>query len=357
MDVTIGGKGVGNNKNIAWINSAKAIGMIMIFFVHCQAYWGYRVFNWSRYCAPVYVNVFFFISGYLLFGKHLSKPVVGLDLEQYWKVFGLQIQNIVFRLVIPSIIFSIVEFVPACLLKSREISFTAFIAKTVGGGTYWFISALVVAELLVCVMLLTRVKAIWVYFICSCFICIAGMILVSKDVTLFSFDSDFPWMYKHSMLSVLFLAMGGVYWKYENKIRIVTDNVLALFFMAVTYVALLTLYPGSFKTSISSLNLNAAGIGISVLGIAVVVSICQKLPEIELLQVIGKETLGYYILCGAVPIVMSKVLSNFLPEKAFLGWIVLFIGSFVLTGVIVYLLKKMLPFLFDLRVLKNHKEA
>lgn len=73
------------------------------------------------------------------------------------------IVNILYRIVIPSVLFSAIEYVPAVALRGDGFSLPEMVYKTVGGGTYWFTSALVVAQLLYFFMLLTRKRNVWFY--------------------------------------------------------------------------------------------------------------------------------------------------------------------------------------------------
>ena len=63
-------------KSILWINYLKAICIIGVFFVHCNLYYGYDMHGINAFVHPFYVNAFFFVSGYLLFRKQLSEPLI-----------------------------------------------------------------------------------------------------------------------------------------------------------------------------------------------------------------------------------------------------------------------------------------
>lgn len=70
-------------KSITWINTYKALCILAVFFVHCQLYYGYTLDALNVFVHPWYVNAFFFVSGYLLFWKQLSKPRI----EEYRALF------------------------------------------------------------------------------------------------------------------------------------------------------------------------------------------------------------------------------------------------------------------------------
>lgn len=54
------------------------------------------------------------------------------------------------------VIFSAIEFLPKITIAHRPIAIYELILETIGAGTYWFTSALLIAELLIALLLLTR---------------------------------------------------------------------------------------------------------------------------------------------------------------------------------------------------------
>lgn len=71
-----------NKKNILWINILKAVCIISIYWVHSINYYGISMPG-VRYILPFYVNAFFFVSGYLLFRKQLSEPLIGQKIDEF----------------------------------------------------------------------------------------------------------------------------------------------------------------------------------------------------------------------------------------------------------------------------------
>lgn len=70
-------------KNIYWINAVKAFAIMAVFLSHVQAIYGYHIGIVHRFISPWYVNSFFFVSGYLLFRKQLSNPLVLQSKKMY----------------------------------------------------------------------------------------------------------------------------------------------------------------------------------------------------------------------------------------------------------------------------------
>ena len=87
-----------------------------------------------------------------------------------------------FRIVIPSIIFSTIEFVPSCIIQGRGIDIGFALFKTIGGGTYWFTSALVVSELILLGLFCTRERNVWFYAVISLLLGMAGFMVVKFDI-------------------------------------------------------------------------------------------------------------------------------------------------------------------------------
>ena len=342
-----------SNKSILWINYLKAISIIGVFFVHCNLFYGYDLHIINRFIHPFYVNAFFFVSGYLLFRKQLSEPIISQRASEYLLGGGkILLVNIIFRLMIPSTLFAAIEFLPIHLLRGMTFDLGTLLYKTIGGCTYWFTSALVVAELLILLMLVSRIRSIWFYFIASCVMFALGQIIVSCDFSLLEQYPSFPWQYKHGMYAIIFLALGGVYWKFENLINIVINKYVFIG-MIVLYVILLIIYPRHFKVLVSMLDVNIAGIFISILATVSLIELCKRLPNSNVLKYIGQNTIGFYFMSGALPIVLSMVVHKVMPESSALGLAIVFAGSMGISYAAVYLMNRFMPWLFDLRTLKR----
>ena len=342
-----------SNKSILWINYLKAISIIGVFFVHCNLFYGYDLHIINRFIHPFYVNAFFFVSGYLLFRKQLSEPLITQRASEYLlggcKIYLL---NIIFRLMIPSTLLAAIEFLPSYLLRGMTFDLGTLLYKTIGGCTYWFTSALVVAELLILLMLVSRIRSIWFYFIASCVMYALGQSIVSCDFSLLEQYPSFPWQYKHGMYAIIFLALGGVYWKFENLINIVINKYVFIG-MIVLYVILLIIYPSHFKVLVSMLDVNIAGIFISILATVSLIELCKRLPNSNVLNYIGQNTIGFYFMSGALPIVLSMVVHKVMPGSNAFGLAIVFAGSMAISYVAVYIMNRFMPWLLDLRTMKR----
>ena len=256
---------------------------------------------------------------------------------------------------IPSSLFAAIEFLPNHLLRGMTFDLGTLLYKTIGGCTYWFTSALVVAELLILLMLVSRIRSIWFYFIAACVMYALGQSIVSYDFSLLEQYPSFPWQYQNGMYAIIFLALGGVYWKYENCINRMMNKYVVTG-MTVLYVILLILYPSHFKVLVSMLDVNIAGIFISILATVLLIELCKRLPKSNVLNYIGQNTIGFYFMSGALPIVLSMVVHKIIPGANALGLATDFAGSMSISYVAVYLINRFLPWLLDLRLLLKERQ-
>ena len=125
-------------KNIVWINYLRAICILGVFFIHSQLYYGSLCREINIFIRPFYVNAFFFVSGFLIFRKQLSEKIINQECGHFVMNDGRKmIENIFWKLMLPSIIFSIIEFYPSHILRSRGFDIDMFLYKTLGGCDIW----------------------------------------------------------------------------------------------------------------------------------------------------------------------------------------------------------------------------
>lgn len=335
-----------NNKSINWINYVKAFSIIAVFFVHTQNYYGFVMKEINSFVTPWFVNAFFFISGYLLFWKQLSEPKISENRKAYLSKDGEGRKlffNIVFRIIIPSIIFSIIEFVPSCLIQGHGITLGYALKKTIGGGTYWFTSALAVSELLLFWILCTRWRNIWRYVSVSLCLGIFGLIIVKLDIL-----QSGIWAWRQGLIALIFLALGGVYWSYEKHI----DKLMHWWFvllLLIVFVLIVVGLKGLNSPIISSLRIKPLGFVTSTISCLLLIWLCKRLPEIKILTFIGQNSLGFYFLSGALPISLSLLSHKVISENTVWMMLIIWIVCLVVAYIIVTIINKWLPWMWDLR--------
>lgn len=342
-------------KSINWINALKAICILFVLFRHTENYYGQDMEWFDGLFLPFYVNAFFFVSGYLLFWKQLSEPKITETSNGYLTGGGrLLASNVLFRIMIPSIIFSAIEFFPKKMIKGEAISSTDLLVETIGGCTYWFTSALVIAELLFLLLLLTRRKNIWFYAIIAFLFSTLGWYLIRIDFSFTNGYVSFPWQYKNGLICMCYMALGGLYWRYESAIRKVMKNWVVVL-LAIGYIAGSIAFKQYLSTGYmtSMEQINPVGVLWSFLASILLVELCRRLPNNSFITFVGQNSIGFYFMSGALPIVFSIIAHKLIPGTN--AWIILLI--FCLCVVISYWVMKLFirwaPWLFDLRLFKN----
>lgn len=338
-------------KNIVWINYLKAISIIAVFLVHCELYYGYNTGVLDHLLHPFYVNAFFFVSGYLMLRKQLSEPLINQGFGEY--VIGggggkSLISNLLYKIVIPSVLFSLIEYVPAVIIRGETFSLTEMLYKTIGGGTYWFTSALVVAQLLFFLLLLSRKRNVWYYVIIGIGIGSLATCLIINDIWI---GGRNYWAYKQGLISMMFLALGGIYWRYEKEINKVLSWYVMVPLLAV-YTYIVGWHYDMTGCVISTLHLNTLGIVMSVLICFMLPRILRDLKPIEAITYIGKHSICFYFMSGALPIVIGMVAKRIMGVNA-LGYMIDVAISISLAYMGTYVINRWLPWLLDFRVFKK----
>lgn len=337
---------------IEWINWVRALCILLVFFAHSVDISGQAIPDWiHNLYYYVYVNAFFFVSGYLLMGRQLSSPIVDESPKRYLAGSGKKLLgNILFRIVIPSVIFSVVEYFPKMLLRGGEISLVSFVAETFGGGTYWFLSALAIAQLLFWVLLITRIRSVWFYVGCSVVLALTGMAIDNSGFAILGFDDSFPWKYKQGMVCMLFLAAGALYERYFRNSSIPVWLLVVLSCVYLLGCVFLPEYMGDASALFCSVQLS--GFVWSLIGIICLIGLCRRLPGSGLVRFVGRNSILFYMMSGAIPTVLTILVTRFFTLNV-LSFLSIFVLSFVSAAVLSMVIVRYLPFLKDLRMLKH----
>lgn len=337
-------------KELNWVNTAKALCIIAVLFVHSENYYRMRLEMVNPFICGFYVNAFFMISGYLLFKKQLSSPAIESDCAQY-VIGGAKslIYNIFFRIYIPMVIFSAIEFLPKIAIAHRPFVIEDMVVETVGAGTYWFTSALLIAEVLIALLLLTRRKSVWFYVIMLCLVSTAGMYLY--DIGVFRLYRE-PFFVSRGTLACLFLGFGAIYWKYERTLdKIVCKyNVLPL---VALYIYLGYFSPATPRFMVSMGDMDSLGYFYGFLGSVLLFWFCKQLPELKPVTFIGRNSICFYFMSGALPITLSIVAKRIHPEQTISMLMFIFIITLFISYLVSVVIVRYLLWMLDIRKIKK----
>lgn len=260
------------------------------------------------------------------------------------------VDNVAFKLVIPTLLFSLIFYFPKIMLRGTGFDLTAFVSETIGGGSIWFTPALAVAELLIVFILALRPKQIIHYLVYGGFLWL-GAELIRQSGFGFSANNAVPWYYKSGMEAVMLLIIGGIYWKYEDRIVKIFRNRVLLMLLSVAYVFICLCFSRYCRTALDWQGLNICGLCVSLLGSVVIIEWAKHLPAISFLNYAGRHSIGFYFFCGAIVNVFA-VIAKYISDGNHWGIILaIALVSYSFSYLCVVLINKWVPFVYDLRKL------
>lgn len=198
--------------DIVWINTVKAICILLVYFFHTEIYMKIDVSLFHDLYTPFFTNGFFFISGYLLLSRQWSDSYIDLPFSQWANKIPkgsgvVTLKNIIFRIAIPTIIFSSLLFVPKVILRGESFDIYSFLHDTLFGGSLWFTCSLAVSELILLLLLATRIKIKAFYLIVSTILTLVA-VWCAKDSEGMYGTANTPWFWRGGFIASLFLVGG-----------------------------------------------------------------------------------------------------------------------------------------------------
>lgn len=331
-------------EKINWINYVKALCMIGVYLLHCQAFTNNSEYDGiTLFIAPFYVNGFFFVSGFLFFRKWLNQTLI--------TIYSIKkaLANVFFRLFLPTIIFASLIYIPKHYFHHELISTFNYFYDVFGGISFWFTSAMVIAQFCLIASLASGFRSLFSFSIIGIFL--IGLIFLAKILD----PTPFPWYYKTGMAGAITMILGGWFYKFFaffEKSKVSWPLIL------VVYGVLLWIQDqcnlGSW--ALMSVNVNLFGFLLSLFGIFSVIIIAQILPNFKFLQFIGENSIVFYFFSGVLPASFASLFNKLnLGYNPF--WWVAFLS--IISGFLISIfIVRYLSFLTDLRKLKisNHKK-
>lgn len=247
------------------------------------------------------------------------------------------------------VIFSAIEFLPKIAIAHRPFDIDELILETIGAGTYWFTSALLIAEILIALLLLTRQKCVWFYVVMLGLVSAAGMYLY--DIGIFRLYRE-PFFVSRGTLACLFLGLGGIYWKYENIFDRIVNKYTILPLLAL-YIYLGYFSPTTPRFMVSMGNMDALGYFYGFLGSVLLVWFCKRLPELKPVTFIGRNSICFYFMSGALPITLSVIAKRIHPEQAIYMLMFVFVLTLFISYIVSMVIVRYLPWLLDIRKIKK----
>lgn len=323
---------VDDKRNIAWINTGKALCMIFVYIAHGNFYYLNLSSPIHYVYKPIYLSLFFFISGFLLFQSLESFP------------FKKKLLGVVNKLFWPVILFPSIIWLPKTLAHGNELNFATYFSDIFGGTTTWFVSALIVAQL-VCIGLIFLFKnRLYLMLLATAVLMFSAFYLRTIDHT------PFPWYYKSGMIASFFLVLGGITRKYYDKLKSII-SVPALIVSGVLYIGLMVYnyYNWGLRQAIMDASYDNIALGLfnNLLGIFFMIQLCHYIPKIKWLQYIGKNSIVFYFFGGGVPLVIGYIARTYIPFQGYLMTILVTITCLAIGFIISYIIKRFFPWSLD----------
>lgn len=333
--------------NLAWINWAKVICLFIVYFYHAESRSAYYIGRIDDVIEPFFVNIFFVISGYLIFKKQLKPDVISKSHREWFNSHGyIYLSNILYKIILPTIIFGALLYIPKVMVRGGELNLNHFLRHSVGGGGLWFTPALAISELLLFLLLLARIVNPIKVFVVSIGLCMVACVIHNVSPV------NFPWYYQTGLCATMFLSFGGILYEIEKK-RFKNNvekarEMLWLLAMAVYLSVVLIITP---PLTLNIVNVSVLGILIGLLSISIIIHYSRKLPQNKIIDRIGRHTLGLYFLSGALPESLCSIYRHFGNFNVIAVLVISFL-SFVIGIIVNELMVQYIPFLFDLRKIK-----
>lgn len=347
-------------KNLAWINYAKVICMALVYFQHTMNRLSFSTLpcsaSLSAWFKPFYVNVFFFISGYLLFKKYRKIQFEKLDRKSWNNQYGTPLlSNIIFKIAIPTVIFSTIVLLKYVIRNDAGNFDFRIIKDTIISPSMWFTSALTVSELILYfIFKYYRSQNFLVYSFISVFLAIIATQLTLSDFTIAN-DSHIPWRYKSGMIATLFFVSGGIFEKYEHLISKRHKLVKWLFLISLFlfYTISLSYYKGYIYTNVGTGKISIWGYFVVISAVLFIIYICQYFKSNRFIDYFGRHTLALYFLSGALPELVGILMMKIRHQLDWGQVISVTILSMLIACALTYLINRYAPYLLDLRLLKK----
>lgn len=334
-----------SDKNIFWIDAVKALCMIGVYVAHAEVYYPATKFSSMHFIAPFYVTAFFFVNGYLYSMKKIA-DADDCGISSRHDVFIGQLTNVLFKLVIPTVIFSTLIFVPRNLFHHEPISVGKYAFMVLGGCANWFTAALACLQIYIAVLyLLFGSKRYWYLIFAVVFFALA--LFLQRVVV-----SPFPWYWKSGMVGILPFVLGMLYQRYEQMFeRKGFVSVLPLL-LYIVYCAL----PCKVQCNVAGVQFDLPGVIVMCFGILSVIRLSKWLPGNRWLAYVGRHSIVFYFLSGVFPAFWGAVLKKVFHGAPNYGIVLLsIIASLLSAAACSWVIYRFLPFMVDIRKLSFKK--
>lgn len=310
--------------------------MIAILFFHTEAYYtGTDIIPYSLFVENA-LCIFFFISGYLFY-----RPDGRIDVRH-------KLHSIFRGLVMPYFIFTFIISVPKALVHGSSIA-SAFI-DILAGRASWFVSALIVAELLFLALLRLgkgRELVMAAGSALSFVLCIITITFVSDDFCVWNIDNAF--------LSLPLLYFGWSFHRHEYSFERINSPLVSVFLLLAIIVLKAYECLNNLSMCVEPIRIDNWLVFIADAFVSTLLMVILSkgfVPAVRrnwltgIIEWTGSHSLVYYFFCGAVPFVVSAFLNRcgVAYHESVVRLLAAFILVFMCTSLIAWIVYRFFPF-------------
>jgi len=269
------------SQRIKWIDTSRGICMLMILLFHTDVYYNEDVLIPYQMYVHNALAAFFIISGYLFYLKG------DISCKQ-------RITSIIKRLIIPYFIFTFIIMCIKVPVKGEKFD----ILEILSGDASWFVSTLIIIELLFTIIY-NRIKLpIPFLFVISII-----FLIISAFVILPGILSVIP-------IAMVFFCIGMIWNRLSSKI--VIKNKCSNILTTVTFCILIGIikvieYHNDMTMTMYYVNISnwALFFADALLFMPIIISLSKYISHIKFINFIGRNSLYYYFMCGGIPYMVS----------------------------------------------------
>ncbi len=296
--------------------------MVLILLFHTSMYYvGRDIPPYSMYVENA-LAMFFFISGYLFIAN-------GAVLD--WRK---KLKSILQKLVIPYLIYTPTIAVLKSFAYGTAINPLNIMARVLSGEASWFVSSLIVAEVLfLIVVLISRGK-----LLITASLCTLPYILVAYDTDITPFS-----ILNVSFIGLALLFLGHIFRRCEHVIDNMHSASYIPLFLLLAIIKVYE-YVGGINMTFYVIQIDnfALFLADTVVSSLCLVWLCKRLPSIKIVEYIGSHSLIYYFICGGVPLIVSRLMPRY-TDGSYHLLAVTFVIACLCSTAIVWAIYKWLP--------------
>lgn len=331
-------------QRLHWIDTLKAICIICVYIAHCEAFY-YPASNVARFIVtPFYVNAFFFINGYLIVRKNFKNNRI--NRYRINKEYKEDLLNLLFKLALPTIAFSVIIYIPK---NHFDFDLQNFCLSVFGGVSLWFTSALCISQLVIYTLFLSKRTNILPYVFITFLIFIVTNMF--GDIRSKSAEEYFPWFWQTGLIYTPLMMLGGMYYTFEKKIDYYLNKTAITTATFIILAGLMFLAGNGVNMYFLGLSgrSNILGYTTTLLSIISLIYITKRIANNKITDFIGKQSIVFYFLSGAVPSTLLFVINRLPYKNSYIVLAIYILLSITISYITTYIILRFFPFLLDIR--------